>query len=72
MGMFSRNIRKSVYFRKKKTLVMTVSDANIAKLFGIIGGKNVKVRGKTITVDVSNIPDVETALEMIEIVTDVK
>ena len=72
MSLISKDIKKSVYYRKKKELVMTVGDAGTAKLFGIIGGENVRVRGKTIRINVAKIPDVETALDMIEIVTDIK
>jgi len=72
MGIFSKNIKKSVYYKKKKKLVMTVGDAATAKLFVIIGGNNVTSRGKTVSVNVSNVKDVETALTMLEIVTEVK
>ena len=70
--MFSKDIKKSVYYRKKKELVMTVGDTKTAKLFGIIGGENARVRGKTVRINVAKIPDVESALDMIEIVTDIK
>ena len=64
---------QSTYFKKKKLLIFKGLSKDIVAFLQIVGGDNIqKSTNTSITVDVKKIKDVETALEMISIVTDVK
>jgi len=61
-----------IYYKKKKKITFVCNDVSVAKMFEIVGGPKSSRRGKTVTIDVSKVKDVDQALEMISVVTDVK
>lgn len=63
---------KSVYNVKRKVLTISGLDKSVSQFIGVIGGQNVKVSGSKVTIDVSKVSDVDQALSMISIVTEVK
>jgi len=59
-----------IFVRKKKELLVTVRDAEVAKFIELVSGGTRK--GKKITIDLSGIKDVEQVLDMMSIVSEVK
>lgn len=76
MTIFQKTVKAlfgdTTYDKKKRVLIIPCNDLSVAKLFEIIAGKNGTRKGKTVTIDVGNMKDVEQALSLIEVVVKVK
>jgi hypothetical protein len=73
MSLFGKKKIKSIYFKKKKELSIKGLDASTVNFLKIVGAKNIKKSTRTsVLIDVKSVDDVEQALAMIEIVTEVK
>lgn len=64
---------KTTYFKKKKELKITGLTTPVVNFLKIVGQKTIKSSTRaSVTVDLKAVKDVEQALEMIEIVNEVK
>jgi hypothetical protein len=73
MSLFGDKKIKATYFKKKKELVIGGLSRSMVNFLIIVGDTTIKrSSGKSVTVDISKVSDVKKALDMIEIVSEVK
>jgi hypothetical protein len=64
---------KAMYFKKKKHLALNNLTKESIQLIKLIGGSNViKTTSNSVVIDVARVDDVDQALSMIAIVTEVR
>jgi hypothetical protein len=64
---------KTVYYKKKKELKITGLNTTMVEFLKLVGNKTVTSSTRSsVTIDVKVVKDVEQALNMIEIVNEVK
>jgi len=70
--MFSKKV-KTTYFKKKKELKIVGLTPAVVNFLKLVGNKTIKKSTKSsVIVDVKAVKDVESALDMIELVNEVK
>lgn len=72
-GLFGKNKIGAIYYKKKKELKITGLNSTMVNFLLLVGNKTVKSSTRTsVVIDVKAVKDVEQALNMIEIVNEVK
>lgn len=72
-GLFGNNKIGAIYYKKKKELKITGLNSTMVNFLLLVGNKTVKSSTRTsVVIDVKAVKDVEQALNMIEIVNEVK